>query len=665
MLLRPDALYIDQATKRAERLFPRGEEWLMFRSKFPAKAVFEDSVLEPAVGLTDDLAAKAFAAADWQNWVSTTKVTLYEIGTRVGLPPLENTSLAFGLSKVYNNLASSVNAIKLYDDPAELVPQLLKNAGMQIVQQLAGQSNMVAQTIAQVLAAAVWAVDVVAAHNQAELAKNVALPPLQTEEPATDSWQVNRAYELFRSKGSGGGIVYPDGGAAPASNADYTNFYLPAYRHDQKWIVQHRATGVAAQQGHPREARSPAGETQYHFDIGDGSTFGFMPGTTTTLRVLQASFRYYHTVRGTPVDRYTIRCRGVDKPCYKTVKAFDGSKDCRQCVTAESVWPTEGLGWAYGGAPLNATTPGENVGAFYPSTNKLLFNLLEQIAQPGPLLYTINVEAIEWQWRSTFERFWEFAAREWQRHRGYGWRGLVSRLVTLMSTFDAEGERRLGGRDPLMPLSAIADPRGDQFSIPFEDSIFSQIIQPYCRAVVRLQARELDTVGVAYVPPGAGALYHPGGKLRRNELGDRFMAARRGLLNSTKRMLVDLRQVSDPEYRAELQAAGVKPSPVNPLLHGSPGVGDATELLAPKRRRQRLWQRPMVAAVSPLTASIDLARRAPRAKVGARPRVIERVREEQQRVDKRNGLAIGIAAAGLGITAATVLAFQRSIRKEE
>ena len=193
---------------------------------------------------------------------------------------------------------------------------------------------------------------------------------------------MNRIYEVLRSSGVGE-IVYPDGGVELASNGDYTRFFLPAYRANQRWTIQHRATGVAAQQGFATEARGPSGETQYNFDIGDGSNFGFMPGTSTTLRVLQASFRFYQTVRGgLSVDRYSLRCRGVDKPCYQTVKAFDGRRDCRQCVRAESVWPTEGLGWAYGGAPLNATTPGENVGAFYPSTNKLLLNLLDQIA-PG------------------------------------------------------------------------------------------------------------------------------------------------------------------------------------------------------------------------------------------------------------------------------------------
>ncbi len=54
-------------------------------------------------------------------------------------------------------------------------------------------------------------------------------------------------------------------------------------------------------------------------------------------------------------------------------------------------------------------------------------------------------------------------------------------------------------------------------------------------------------------------------------------------------MLIDLRRVSDKDFRSRLAAAGVKVSPVNPLLHGSPSVVDAPDLkparaLPPPRR---------------------------------------------------------------------------------
>ncbi|EDM76687.1 hypothetical protein PPSIR1_38204 [Plesiocystis pacifica SIR-1] len=647
MLLRPDETFIDEVTNRAERVFPRGSEWTTFRSHLPDDEVFKNSILDPAIGVGGELALKTFASADWKNWVSSAQIGLYEIGTRIGLPKLQGSSLAQGMSTVYSHLGSTLNTIQAYDDPAQMIPELIQNTGMQVVQQITGQAGMVSQTVGQVVAAAVWAVNVGRAKVQADLAKDVPLPPLQTEDPATDTWQMNRVFEVFRSRGTGG-VVFPDGGTAAASNADYTNFFLPAYRSNGPWEVQYREHGIGAQQGQPQTARGPRGETQYRFDPGDGDTFGFMPGTTTTLRVLQASYRFYHSVRGTPVDRYTLRCKGVDRPCYKSVKTFDGSRDCRQCVDPESVWPVEGVGWAYGGSPLNVTTPGENVGEFYLSTNKFLLNLLDSISRPGPLLYTVNTELVFEMWKSTFERFWEFAHDQWRRHSGQGWRGQISRLATLMTAFDHEGEPLPGGRDPRMPSTLIASARDPEFTVPFKASIFSRLIAPYCTDLIRIQLQQLDTIAVAYVPPGAGALYHANGKLRQTKLADRFDTARRELLASSKRMAVDLRRVSDPVYRKALEASGVKATTVNSKLWGSPGIEG--ELLRPTLKPPRAPRPPKVARQPPLQATALLLKP---------DRQTSADEEEGSRSAQTPGVAWGVIAGSTALSAAAAWAFHQ------
>lgn len=68
------------------------------------------------------------------------------------------------------------------------------------------------------------------------LGKDIVLPPLQSTEPATDTWQVNRVFEVLRKQGSGE-IQFPDGSLALASNADYTNFFVPAYRQSMEVSV--------------------------------------------------------------------------------------------------------------------------------------------------------------------------------------------------------------------------------------------------------------------------------------------------------------------------------------------------------------------------------------------------------------------------------------------
>ncbi|EDM75934.1 hypothetical protein PPSIR1_25186 [Plesiocystis pacifica SIR-1] len=649
MLLRPDATHRDQATNQLARIFPESTGWLQFKSHLPGKEVFANSILDPSIGIDGELALETFAKADWMNWISTTQISLYEVGTRVGLTPTVGRPLTSALADVYKNIQFTLDAYNRGAAPEELVADLLKNAGLQALQQIAGQSNMIAQTVAQVIAAAVWAADVWATHRNSELAKNVSLPPLQSEEPATDSWQVNRVFEFIRRAGSGG-VVYPDGKIEAASNANYTKLFLPAYRHTMPWKIQYRGGGVAAQQGNPSKARGPRGETQFNFDPGDGSTFGFMPGTTTSLRVLQASHRFYQSVRGTPVDRYALRCRGVDKPCWQSPKSFDGTKDCRQCVTAESVWPTKGVGWAYGGAPLNATTPGENVGAFYPSMNKLLLNLLEMIVQPGPLLFTVDFVQVFDSWRTCFESFWDFIQREWTTYRGAGWRGQLSRLATLMTAYHSDAGPVLGGRDPGHPLALIQDPRSERFSVSFASSIFSEIIAPYCRDAYAMQAHYLDTLEVAYIPPGAGALYRSSGKLKSDELALKFVRSRTQLLSSPKRMSVNLRRVSDPEYRAELVKSGVKMPKTNPILDGSPGLGH--QLLAPQEKPARAPRRPKV-MVEPALAGINaLASRAP--KPARQARRLDA--SPPWSAGERAGVAVAIgAAAVVGVAGAVAL----------
>ena len=652
MLVRPDATYLDEATKQAARIFPIGSTWLNFESRLPGKEVFAGAVMEPALGIVGDLALRTFANAEWQNWASSTQIATFELATRIGVPLIDNQSMGRALASVFNALPMSISNFQKLDDPLAVVPLLLKNLGLQVVQQLAGQTNMIAQVFAQVLASAVWAVDVVASVRGELLEKDVPLPPLQTIEPSTDTWQVNRVFEVIRAQGAGE-VQFADGSLALASNGNYTDLFLPAYAHQKPWKIQWREGGIAAQQGDPQRVRESRGETEYKFDPGDASRFGFMPGAGVMLRVLQASYRWYATMRGNPVDRFTIRCRAQDRGCWQTAKAFDGSRDCRQCVHPESVWPIQGVGWAWAGLPLNATTPGENVGTFYSAANKLIGTILDMASRPGPLLYTVDAFQVQDAWKQTFEHFWEFMRSYWTTYRGWGWRGVLSRLATLMVAYeDDDGTMQLGGRRLSMPAGLVASPRDDaKFSVGFEHSIFKRVIEGYCADLVRVQRHYLHTTDVAYVPPGAGALYGPDGNPRQTPLAREFVNARAELLGSTKRMLVDLRRVVDPEYRRELVRAGVKLSPVNPLLQNSPAFSGG-QVLKPDIAPPRAPSRPKAIRAPLLASANELTRRRPPRAMGAKA--------------DAGGLsstaaAIGIAlAAGVAVGGAAAWAANRS-----
>ncbi len=647
MLLRADQTFIDEATNHAERIFPTGTGWLTFQSRLPPLEVFKDTILDDAVGTGGELALAVFANAEWQNWTSTVQVVSYELATRVGLPRIEGMPMGRAVASIYNVFPMSISQFGELDDPLSVVPALLKNVAMQVIQLLTASTSVIAQVVGQVLSVAFYIGDVVADIKSGNLGKDIVLPPLQSTEPATDTWQVNRVFEVLRKQGSGE-IQFPDGSLALASNADYTNFFVPAYRQSKPWKFQWREGGIAAQQGDPQTARAsgPSGEGFYHFDPGDVSTFGFMPGAGVMLRVLQASYGFYGTLRGNPVDRFAIRCRAQDRACWQTAKAFDGTRDCRQCVTAESVWPIEGLGWAYGGVQLNVTTPGENVGEFYSATNKLLGNILDLASRPGPLLYTLDVLRIHSAWKQSFENFWEFMRSEWHRYPGWGWRGLLSRLATLMVAFeDNKGTLRLGGRFPAMPRSLVTSPRDDaNFTIGFEHSIFARVIEPFCNDLLRVQRFYLHTDEVAYVPPGAGALYTDEGKLKTTALAREFKTARAELLGSTKRMLIDLRRVVDPEYRRELERSGVKVSPVNPMIHGP-----STQVLAPDLKPKRAPTRPKSVRVPMLAGANELVRQRP-------PRAQAKPERTQPNTGKAMAIGLAVAASMVAIGGAAWIA---------
>ena len=632
MLLRRDATYIDEATKHAARIFPTGNAWLNFQSRLPAPEVFRDTVLDDAVGMAGELALSTFANAEWSNWTSTVQVLTFEVGTRLGLPVIEGQPMGRAVASIFDMIPTTLSQFSRFEnDPLAIVPELLKSLALQVVQWLTMAPSLVAQVVGQVLATAVWLGDFVTASLADMMDKDIVLPPLQSVEPATDSWQVNRVFEVLRLQGRGD-VQFPDGSLSLASNADYTSFFMPAYLHSRPWKFQWREGGIAAQHGDPQEARGsgPGNVGFYKFNIGDGSRFGFMPGAGVMLRVLQASYHFYGTLRGNAVDRFTIRCRAQDRGCWQSTKVFNGSRDCRQCVTAESVWPVQGLGWAYAGLPLNVTTPGENVGEFYSATNKLIGNILDLASRPGPLLYTIDIEKVRRAWQQSFEGFWEFMRAEWRRYRGWGWRGLLSRLATLMVAFEHDGQLRLGGRFPAMPAALVASPREhSEFAVGFQHSIFERVINPFCDRLLQVQRFYLHTDEVAYVPPGSGALYTSAGKLKNSTLAQEFLKARADLLGSTKRMLVDLRRVTDPEYRLALEKAGVKVSPVNPMLQGSPGV----TILAPDEKPARAPLRPVSVKVPPLRGANELVRANPKRAAVAKP----------EPRGHRQGLALGIA----------------------
>ena len=179
---------------------------------------------------------------------STVQVLTFEVGTRLGLPVIEGQPMGRAVASIFDMIPTTLSQFSRFEnDPLAIVPELLKSLALQVVQWLTMAPSLVAQVVGQVLATAVWLGDFVTAWLADMMDKDIVLPPLQSVEPATDSWQVNRVFEVLRLQGRGD-VQFPDGSLSLASNADYTCFFLPAYLQSKPWKFQWREGGIAVQQ---------------------------------------------------------------------------------------------------------------------------------------------------------------------------------------------------------------------------------------------------------------------------------------------------------------------------------------------------------------------------------------------------------------------------------
>lgn len=137
-------------------------------------------------------------------------------------------------------------------------------------------------------------------------------------------------------------------------------------------------------------------------------------------------------------------------------------------------------------------------------------------------------------------------------------------------------------------------------------------------------------------------------------------------------MLVDLRHVSDPEYRDELERSGVKASPVNATLSG-PGI-TGHELLEPDLVPRPAPPRPRVTRVSPFAGFVQMMKGArtepPTPKDGRgllRPHVGQQIRNEAPRPQasrKKAAIVLGVTGGIVVVTAATIAALSGSDEKK-
>jgi len=294
--------------------------------------------------------------------------------------------------------------------------------------------------------------------------------------------------------------------------------------------------------------------------------------------------------------------------------------------------------------------------------NKGLFNLWNQINEPGPLMYSVDCQELLDQWQAYFETFWLTAPALWRRYRGYGWKGQVAMAISHMMCSrprlwkpddpSQENDWIIGPSREGTMADVIPDVRDKDPHMPWDRSIFERIIKPAVMSLAKRQYQFLDTTLIAYLPERAGAYYrwnqfnksgYDGVKPYANNIVGRFYENRRELLNSNRRHGVDLRLVIDAEYRKALIDSGVKwPGKYEPMgmgrkIQGVPGSGGVEPLIPGKTFTPSFLPTggtPMVPTkVAFMTEAID-----------------QGVKEEAEGIRKKKGggNAALIAAAGIG-----------------
>lgn len=516
-----------------------------------------------------------------------------------------------------------------------LVNDMIKSAALNFLGQLSAVPNIYVQIAAQIGNAIIAISEAVSASQEKEISDE-KLIPLQTSDTSSDEIQVRAIQSIIEAPDPEGAevVIYRSSkdrdSRTKQARAQYTPFFLPRFKGGWKWEWRtldiggsRRSAGVAFQRStfKGRENNADGNPVSFSPNVFDGINFcaGFMPGAQFCQSVIQTQFGrvvykdigvkgltgnrivgYYSNPsrkkRGDwIVNKYNIRGRYKDRACeYGTgVKAtmsaynknsgrkgIDYDYNCRHGVSIESVWPGKKTG---GGTefvpifthPLMQTTPSSNVGQFYNTTNKLLFNLWGQINEPGPLMYSVDCQEMLDQWQAYFETFWLQAPTWWRKYEGWGWRGQVAMAISHMMCSrpvgwenddpSQENDWIIGPSMAGVPSQVIPDIEDKKPHMPWSQSIFECVIKPAVMDLARRQYQFLDTSLIAYLPAHAGAYfrwsgnkYYADGKPYQNNIVARFYENRRALLTSGKRMNIDLRMVIDPEYRQALIDSGVK-----------------------------------------------------------------------------------------------------------
>lgn len=279
---------------------------------------------------------------------------------------------------------------------------------------------------------------------------------------------------------------------------------------------------------------------------------------------------------------------GLFLPRLGTTPAIEQNE--KGWVLTSSSWNGNGLGFMPGSQAIHSGVQvylnkkskraggsvaiAQDTGDFYPGVAQLMTSIDQQVQQPGAPLWAVNIRAIRDAWHEHHAAYMAFAIDLWS---GKGIKGtgldklteeqrhlVVQQLVAPMFVGrlpDGRIARGVLGANTWTPKAA-------------PQNVLEAFIDPWCDRVSARQRFFTKTIVVAYADPQSVAL-------REWSLRKMFDRNRALLLQSPYRHAVNLTDVIDSDFRAELFASTVGGS-----LNGQ--AGSSSDDLAPPRKPKHL-----------------------------------------------------------------------------
>ena len=215
-----------------------------------------------------------------------------------------------------------------------------------------------------------------------------------------------------------------------------------------------------------------------------------------------------------------------------------------------------------------------DIGSWYPTTAQGALSLWDFVWQRGAAMYTIDPLRARVAWSQYFGSIWRGVDKTWGRTTwqgnnvdvGWGcgfWQNALSDLVSNYTVSSLDG--RVGGALSWAPIS-----KADNYTLGSSEekqwekvNAYAKIIKPALDQLEKAQIWYLENTTIAaYLPIEGGKdaepldQKKPMGAFNRSAMRIRFKNARKRILNGPAKYEVRLRDVLDPVYRAQIEAAG-------------------------------------------------------------------------------------------------------------